>query len=313
MGFVAALIDHPVVVRNRVFGLCLGLFSFFALIWISVLTAYHDHAPNQMDVLSRTSVHVISYAIIIPPWLAFGIGLLVQASQACSNNHRASCGITVLSGVLSIVAALLAASCIFAVRRSYINTNDGKTFVAYTPLRTVLHIWTLLVAAGTGVRLGPELATKDTFAPHLRTFGICSIAVAVPACLWLATLQSYYMRPDTNRFLTRASTHFYTFVAMIPPFLAFGIGVLSQQSYNCNIAPATIRDSDDPEDARGWCSTTVSTGALLLLVALLSAATALAIQLSGAGAGLQRNVCLRRSGSEEQPRDGQVASGSVDA
>ncbi|KAF5325566.1 hypothetical protein D9619_009991 [Psilocybe cf. subviscida] len=309
IGFLAAFIDDPIVVRTRVFGLCLSGFSFFSWLWISILTAYHDHEPNPKDVLLRASVHTTSYAIMVPPWLIFGIGLLVQPSPACSKetNDSAKCGLTIISGVLSIVGALLAASCIFAVRRSDTNANNGETeaYAEYTPLRTVLYAWTFTATVITGT-IGLAAAPLDTFAPHLRAFGICISVVSFPGWIWLGILTSHHMRPDTDQSLTRASTHFYTFVAMVPLFLAFGIGTLSQQSYNCN----TTQNSDGL--APRWCDVTVIAGSLSLLVAILSAATALAIQLSGAGTGLQRNVCLRSSDSAGKPRYRLVPSAAVD-
>ncbi|KAF5325567.1 hypothetical protein D9619_009990 [Psilocybe cf. subviscida] len=310
IGFIAAFIDDPVVVRTRGFGLCLGVFSFFAWLWISILTAYHDHEPNPKDVLSRAPVHTTSYAIMVPPWLAFGIGLLVQAPRACSTetDDPAKCGLIVTSGLLSIVGAFLAASCIFAVRRSDTSANNGKpeAYAEYTPLRTALYALTLTATVLTST-FGLAAAPLDTFAPHLSAFGICISVVSLPGWIWLSILTSYHMRPDANQFLTRASTHFYTFVAMIPPFLAFGIGTLSQQSYNCN----TTQYSDG--SAPGWCGVTVVAGGLSLLVAVLSAATALAIQLSRAGTGLQRNVCLKSGDSAEKLGDDLVVSAAADA
>jgi hypothetical protein len=44
------------------------------------------------------------------------------------------------------------------------------------------------------------------------------------------------------------------------------------------------------------------------IMLLLAVATALAIQIYGAGAGLQRNVCLSSIDSEEKPGENRVAS-----
>ncbi|KAF9556086.1 hypothetical protein CPC08DRAFT_107476 [Agrocybe pediades] len=105
-------------------------------------------------------------------------------------------------------------------------------------------------------------AYLDGFSTLSHPFGILAGSFSIVSVIWKSVLLAFHNHPTSSHFLTKACVHFWSFLADVLIYLAFGIMILSQAPTECNFK--TYSDGL----AGFWCGITATAGTLGILVSV---------------------------------------------